>query len=145
MAVTLDIGQADNVHPPDKQTVAARLALAARDMVYGESLPFQSPLFREATPEIQADGSTAMRVWFDHGKGLTYRGKPATGFELAGPDGKFISAQANVQGDTVVVSAPALAKPTYVRYGWMGVMDNNLFNAAGLPASTFTSQTEPIH
>ena len=144
MAVTLDIGLAGNVHPPDKQTVGARLSDAARAIAYGEKLAYQSPLFRQATTELQGDGTTAMRVWFDHGEGLTYRGKLATGFEVAGADRKFIPAQARVEGDTVLVTAPALTQPEYVRYGWMGVMDNNLFNAAGFPASTFTSQPDPV-
>ena len=142
MAVTLDIGLAGNVHPPDKQTVGNRLALAARSMVYGEKVQYESPLFRQATTVSQADGSTAMRVWFNHGEGLTYHGKPATGFELAGVDGKFSAAEAKVEGDTVLVSAPSVPRPVYVRYGWMGVVDNNLYNAAGFPASTFTSQPD---
>ena len=142
MAVTLDVGQSGNVHPPDKQTVAERLALPARAMVYGERIPYASPLFREATRELQPDGSYAMRVWFDHADGLTYRGKPATGFELAGADGKFAAAQAQVQGESVLVTAPSIHEPAYVRFGWMSVVENNLFNAQGLPASTFTSETE---
>ena len=140
MAVTLDIGLAGNVHPPDKQTVAARLALAARAMVYGERVPYASPLFRQVAREQQPDGTLALRVWFDHGEGLTYRGRPATGFEVAGPDGKFLPAEAQVQGETVLVRSAGLPAPAYVRYGWMGVMDSNLFNADGLPASTFTSE-----
>ena len=143
MAVTLDVGQAENVHPPDKQTVAARLALAARDMVYGEKLEYQSPLFREATTELAPDGTVAMRVWFDHSAGLTYRGQAANGFELAGADRKFVRAQARIEGETVLVSAPTLPKPMYVRYNWMGVIESNLYNAAGLPASTFTSEPPP--
>ena len=139
MAVTLDIGTPGNVHPPDKQTVGNRLALAARSMTYGEKVAYQSPLFRQATAESQSDGTSAMRVWFDHAEGLTYRGQPATGFELAGADETFVAAQAKVEGDTVLVSAPGIPKPMYVRYGWMGVMESNLFNAAGLPASTFSS------
>ncbi len=145
MAVTLDVGLADNVHPPDKQTVATRLALAARDIVYGEQVAYESPLFRQATTELRDGGDAAIRVWFDGAKGLTYRGKPETGFELAGADGRFVPAQARVEGETVLVSAPSLPHPVYVRYGWMGVMQNNLYNAAGLPASTFTSQPEPTH
>ncbi len=145
MAVTLDVGLADNVHPPDKQTVAARLALPARAMVYGEKVAYASPLFREATRELQPDGSYAMRVWFEHGEGLTYRGKPATGFELAGRDGKYVAAQAQVQGESVLVSASSIHEPAYVRFGWMSVVENNLYNAQGLPASTFTSDTELPH
>ena len=145
MAVTLDVGEADNVHPPDKQTVAHRLALAARHMVYGESdLPYASPLFREATTELQPDGGTAIRVWFTHAQGLTSHGQPIDAFEIAGADHHFVPAQAHIDGDTVVVSSPELKDPVYVRYGWMGVVDHNLYNAAGLPASTFTSENWPL-
>lgn len=140
MAVTLDVGLPDNVHPPDKQTVAERLALPARAMVYGERIPYASPLFRQATQELQPDGSTALRVWFDHAEGLHYKSGAAAGFEVAGQDGKFVPAQARVEGTSVLVSAPTLTAPVFVRYGWMGVMENNLYNAQGLPASTFTSQ-----
>jgi sialate O-acetylesterase len=143
MAVTLDVGQADNIHPPDKQTVGARLALAARNIAYGEPIPYRGPSFRQATPELGKDGMTTMRVWFDHADGLTYRGRPATGFELAGADRHFLPAQAQVEGETVVVSAPTVKQPIYVRFGWSSVVDNNLYNAAGLPASTFTSEPNP--
>ncbi len=145
MAVTLDVGEADNVHPPDKQTVAHRLALAARHMVYGESdLPYESPLFRQATAELQPDGSTALRVWFTHAQGLTAHGQPIDAFELAGADHHFVPAHARIDGETVVVSSPDLRNPVYVRYGWMGVVNHNLDNAAGLPASTFTSEDWPL-
>ena len=144
MAVTLDVGLADNVHPPDKQTVGHRLALAARHMVYGEAdLPYASPLFRQATTELEPDGATALRVWFDHAQGLTARGAPIDAFEIAGADHHFVPAQARIDGQTVLVSASAVPHPVYVRYGWMGVMPHNLYNAAGLPASTFTSETFP--
>ena len=143
MAVTLDVGQADNIHPPDKQAVGARLALAARNIAYGEPIPYRGPSFRQATPELGKDGMTTMRVWFDHADGLTYRGRPATGFELAGADRHFLPAQAQVEGETVVVSAPTVKQPIYVRFGWSSVVDNNLYNAAGLPASTFTSEPNP--
>lgn len=145
MAVTLDIGEADNVHPPDKQSVGHRLALAARHMIYGEAdLPYASPLFRQATAELQPDGSTALRVWFTHAQGLTAHGQPIDAFEVAGADRHFVPAQARIDGDTVVVSSPDLKNPVYVRYGWMGVVNHSLYNAAGLPASTFTSENWPL-
>ena len=136
MAVTLDIGTKDNVHPPDKQTVAARLALAARATVYGErGLEYSGPLFREATVE-----GSAMRVWFDHAEsGLTSQGVPA-GFEIAGEDGKFVPATAKIDGSTVVVEASGVSQPKFVRYGWASWTDANLFNKDKLPASTFTSK-----
>ncbi len=136
MAVTLDIGTKDNVHPPDKQTVGARLALAARAMVYGErGLEYSGPLFREATIE-----GSSMRVWFSHAdSGLTSNGAPAS-FEIAGKDGEFVPATAKIDGSTVLVQAEGVAHPKFVRYGWAGWTDANLFNKDGLPASTFTSK-----
>ena len=145
MAVSLDVGLADNVHPPDKQTVGARLALAARDMVYGEKLPYEGPLFREASTELNPDGSTSVRAWFDHANGLTFRGNPAGGFEIAGADHHFAPADAHIEGSTVVVSSKTVQHPVYVRYGWMSVVTNNLSHAAGLPTSTFSSEPNPVH
>jgi sialate O-acetylesterase len=137
MAVSLDVGNRDNVHPADKQTVAARLALAARALVYGEpQLEYSGPLFRSATVE----GKT-MRVWFDHAKdGLAVHGFQLDGFEIAGEDGKFVPATAKVDGNTVVLEASGISHPKAVRYGWASFTDANLFNKEGLPASTFTSE-----
>jgi sialate O-acetylesterase len=143
MAVSLDVGKADNVHPPDKQTVAARLALAARATVYGERVPDSGPAFREATVETGADGTVSMRAWFDHGEGLYLGGKPEEGFELAGADHRFMAAVATVEGQTIRVTSPQVPNPKYVRYGWMSVVTNPLFNAAHLPAPTFTSEASP--
>jgi sialate O-acetylesterase len=144
MAVTLDIGESANVHPADKQTVGARLALAARAMVYGEPVAYRSPLFRQATSELRPDGSTALRVWFDNAEKLSSRGKPVTGFELAGEDRHYVPATSHIDGTTVIVSSPSVPHPLYVRYGWTSYFDTNLFNAAGLPASTFTSDDSPL-
>lgn len=143
MAVTLDIGSRDNIHPPDKQDVGHRLALIARHMVYGENVAWASPLFRQATSEIEPDGTPAMRVWFSNADGLTSRGAPIDAFEIAGADHHFVPAQARIDGETVVVSSPSVPHPVYVRYAWQGYVANNLFNAAGLPASTFTSERIP--
>ncbi|GAC1659481.1 MAG: sialate O-acetylesterase [Acidobacteriaceae bacterium] len=145
MAVSLDVGTPGNVHPPDKQTVGHRLALAARNLVYGEKTAYQGPTFREATTELTKDGSSAIRVWFDHADGLTFRGKTATGFEVAESDHHFFEASAHLEGDTVVVSAPGVTHPAYVRFGWSSVVENSLYNAASLPASTFTSEKNVGH
>jgi sialate O-acetylesterase len=145
MAVSLDVGLSDNVHPPDKQTVGGRLALAARATVYGEQVAYSGPSFREATTELTKGGNETMRIWFNYGKGLTYRGKPETGFELAGADHRFVPAQAQIDGETVRVTSNEIKHPKYVRYGWSSVVENSLYNAAGLPTSTFTSERNPIH
>jgi sialate O-acetylesterase len=135
MAVTLDVGEANNIHPADKQTVAARLALAARHMVYGESVDYLGPLFREATAQ-----PGAMRVWFDNAESLSTHTGKVEGFDVAGADGRFVPAEAAIEGSTVVVKSLQVAEPKYVRYAWNGIAPSGLYNAAGLPASTFASQ-----
>jgi len=140
MAVTIDIGNPDNVHPADKQTVGARLARAARVLAYGETVEYAGPMFRQAGPE---DG--AMRVWFDHASGLMAKGGSLEGFELAGDDRKFVSAEARIDGDTVIVRDAGVTAPKYVRYGWANAPVVNLYNSDGLPASPFTSEdTIPV-
>ena len=144
MAVSLDVGLADNVHPPDKQTVAARLALAARNMVYGEKVTYEGPMFREATTERDSSGTSVLRVWFDHGEGLSFHGQPAVGFEIAGEDHRFVAATARIDGPSVAVTASGIAEPRYVRFAFSSVVTSSLYNSAGLPASTFTSEPLPI-
>ncbi|MGA3028284.1 MAG: sialate O-acetylesterase [Bryobacteraceae bacterium] len=136
MAVTVDIGDPDNVHPADKQTVGARLALAARALAYGEHPEYSGPLFRQAAPDEQG-----MRVWFDHaGDGLLAKGGALEGFEIAGSDHRFVKAEARIDGNTVVVTSSQVQAPGYVRYGWENAPVMNLYNSAGLPASPFTSE-----
>ena len=136
MAVTIDVGNPDNVHPGNKQTVAARLALAARALAYGERVEYSGPLFRQAVPD-----AAGMRVWFDHvSGGLAAKGGAPVGFEIAGEDRRFVGATASIDGATVVVASPQVPAPRYVRYGWANAPEANLYNSAGLPASPFTSE-----
>jgi sialate O-acetylesterase len=135
MAITIDIGNPDNVHPTNKVEVGLRLARAARALSYSEQIEYSGPAFRQATPE-----GGAIRVWFDHAKGLTAKGGELTGFEVAGRDGKFSPATASIEGATVVVTSAAVAEPVIVRYGWANSPLCNLFNGEGLPASPFTSE-----
>jgi sialate O-acetylesterase len=135
MAVTIDIGNPDNVHPTDKVDVGHRLALAARALSYGEGINYSGPAFRQATPE-----GSAIRIWFDHhAKGLAAKGGDVTGFEVAGADGKFFPATAKIDGNTILAASDAVAEPKYVRYGWANSPQCNLFNGEGLPASPFSS------
>jgi len=147
MAVSMDVGEAENVHPPDKQTVASRLAMAAHVMVYHDSNSGDAgPMFRQATTE-----PGAMRVWFDHASGGLQTGVAPAGstvtadtfrsaFEVAGDDGNFVPAQAKIEGETVVVTSSAVPNPRYVRYAWANDATGGLYNRAGLPASTFSSR-----
>jgi sialate O-acetylesterase len=141
MVVSLDVGTLDNVHPPDKQTVGARLALAARGLVYGDGSDYSGPVFRQATTE-----PGGMRVWFDHASGGLHMahadasGSFESAFEVAGDDRKFIPAHAVVDGETVLVTSSAVRNPRYVRYAWANESKGGLYNREGLPASTFTSE-----
>lgn len=138
MAVTIDIGNPDNVHPADKQDVGHRLALAARALTYGETIEYSGPMYRQAS----IDGNK-VQVWFDHaGAGLEAKGGALTGFEIAGQDKKFVPATAAIKGDSVEVSSPQVADPAYVRYGWSNAPTVNLFNKDGLPASPFTTEKD---
>jgi sialate O-acetylesterase len=135
MAVTIDIGNPTGIHPADKEDVGHRLALWARAISYGEHVEDSGPLFRQAVPE-----NGGMRVWFNHAaSGLVVKGGQLTGFEVAGMDGKFVSAQARVNGNSIIVSSASVPKPHYVRYGWAANPACNLYNGDGLPASPFSS------
>ncbi len=135
MAVTTDVGDAANIHPIRKQPVGERLALAARVLSYGEHLEYSGPVFEKLT----IDGARAI-VSFTHvGQGLVAQGDALKGFTLAGTDGKFLPAQAVIEGSTVIVSADKISQPVAVRYGWAMMPDGNLFNREGLPAAPFRS------
>ncbi len=134
MAVAIDVGLPNNVHPPDKQVVGERLSLWARDLSYGEHVEDSGPLFRSATPM-----NGTMIVTFNHAEGLVAHGGAVQGVEIAGADKAFVPATAKIEGDRLTVSSPAVAAPLYVRYAWRNFPEANLYNKAGLPASPFTS------
>ena len=135
MAVTIDIGESNDIHPKDKQDVGKRLALAALHIAYQQTGEYSGPMFREATPE-----AAGMRVWFTHAEGLQARGGGAvTGFTVAGADGSFVPANATIEGDTLLVSSSQIPNPVAVRYAWADDPVSNLVNQAGLPASPFRS------
>jgi sialate O-acetylesterase len=135
-AVTIDVGDPKDVHPLDKKTVGRRLALAARQVAYGETLVYSGPVYRSVVFE-----NDRARLSFDlGGSALAVRGggNDVRGFEIAGADGRFHPARAVVDGDNVVVRSDAVAKPQAVRYGWRdNPEDADLTNRDGLPASPF--------
>lgn len=136
MAVTLDVGTPGNVHPPDKQTVGHRMALAARALAYGEAVAYTGPLFARADAE-----GDHVRVGFeDRAAKLECRGSRCTGFEVAGEDHKFAPADASIDGYSVVLRSSAIPAPRYARYAWANAPEANLQDSNGLPASTFTSE-----
>ncbi len=143
MVVAIDIGDANNIHPKNKQEVGSRLALAARALAYHESIPCSGPIYDSMTIE----GSTIHLRFKNTDGGLVARGDKLIGFTIAGEDNKFVWADAKIDGDTIVVSAPQVAKPVAVRYGWADNPPVNLYNGVGLPASPFRTDvavTRPV-
>jgi sialate O-acetylesterase len=140
MAVTIDIGEADDIHPRNKQDVGKRLALAARKVAYGEDIVYSGPLYRS----MEVKGSEVI-LSFDHvGRGLQVDGGgELRGFALAGEDRQFAWAEARIEGDRVRVRSDLVPAPVAVRYGWADNPECNLVNREGLPASPFRTDTWP--
>lgn len=138
MAVTIDIGDAEDIHPANKGPVGARLALAARAIAYTEPIEYSGPVYTA----MKVEGSSAVLAFTHLGGGLVAPGGSLEGFTIAGDDGVFHPASAGIVGDTVVVTSPDVAVPTAVRYGWANVASGNLFNRAGLPASPFRTDVK---
>jgi sialate O-acetylesterase len=135
MAVATDIGEAKNVHPKNKQDVGDRLARIALANVYGGKIEFSGPMYQSMKVEVGF-----IRVKFSHADGLVARDGTLKWFEIAGADGKFVSAGAKIDGQTVIVSSPEISAPVAVRYAWVNFPDGgHLYNSAGLPAAQFRS------
>lgn len=131
MAVTLDCGDAGDIHPIDKAPVGKRLAALARRHVYGEDVPCDGPVLAS----VRADGAS-LRVRFTAATGgLVLRG--SGGFELAGEDGRFVAAVPKLDGDEVVLTAAGIDAPRHVRYAFAAVPAFSLWNGAELPAAPF--------
>lgn len=133
-AVAIDIGEAKNIHPKNKQEAGRRLALNALAGTYGKTVEFSGPVHAGITKE-----KNALRVKFTHAAGLKTKDAAMPGFEIAGPDRVFVSAIARIEGESVIVSAPGIANPVAVRYAWASNPPAPLYNSADLPASPFRS------
>jgi sialate O-acetylesterase len=134
MAITIDVGEAKDIHPKNKQEVGRRLAQWALAKTYGKDVVASGPLYKSK----RIDGDKII-VEFDYvDGGLVVRGgQELKGFAIAGADKKFVWAEAKIVGNTVVVSSPELSAPAAVRYAWANNPACNLFNKAGIPASPF--------
>jgi sialate O-acetylesterase len=140
MAVTTDIGEAANVHAKDKQDVGDRLSRIALAKVYGRSVEFSGPMYES----MKVEGNS-IRVSFSHADGLVARDGSLKWFTIAGADGKFVPADAKIDGSTVVVSSPEVSAPVAVRNAWVNFPDGgHLYNSAGLPAAQFRSDAPKL-
>ena len=138
MAVTTDlVDNIDDIHPKNKQDVGLRLARWALNRTYGKTdVVVSGPLFKS----LKIEGDKAI-VSFAFAKGLKARdGKALSEWEIAGEDGKFVPAEAKIEGETVVVTGKGVEKPTQVRFGWRNIANPNLCNGESLPASPFRSK-----
>ena len=133
MAVAIDLGEWNDIHPDNKKDVGERLALIAEKIAYGENIVYSGPIFQSSKNE-----GNKIIITFDHvGSGLiTKDGEPPAGFAIAGGDKKFRWASAKIEGNTVVVWNDSISDPKFVRYAWAdNPVNPNLYNKEGLPAS----------
>jgi sialate O-acetylesterase len=136
MAVAIDLGEWNDIHPLRKAEVGYRLSLEARRIAYGEkNLVSRSPIFKS----IKIEGNKAILTFENTGSGLIAKdNKPLKGFSIVGSDGKFVWAEATIQNNRVIVSSPQVKNPVAVRYAWADNPEGvNLYNREGLPASPF--------
>jgi len=135
MAVAIDVGEANDIHPKNKQEVGRRLSLCALAQVYFNEMEFSGPLYGGMQIEegkVRLNMSNAQEL-------KTIDGGPIKGFALAGEDKKFHWAKAEIEHDHILVSCPEVPNPVAIRYGWADNPEMNLVNGAGLPASPFRS------
>ncbi|HSI84798.1 MAG: sialate O-acetylesterase [Candidatus Methylacidiphilales bacterium] len=162
MAVLIDVGEAADIHPQNKKDAGERLAAIALARTYGKAVSFSGPVLKTA----MVDGSR-IRLQFNHADGgLLARelpethvisskearteklvrnspGSPLEGFAICGTDRRWVWANATIEGDTVIVEAPSVPQPKFVRYAWAKNPTCNLYNAAGFPASPFRTDDFP--
>ena len=139
LAVTIDTGDPDNLHPKDKRPVGERLALCALAKRYRKHVVYSGPTLQSVK---RLSGSIELRFAHTDG-GLVTKGPKLEEFSIAGEDRKWYWADARIKGKKVVVSSPSVAHPVAVRYAWQGNPAATLFNGAGLPAAPFRTDTWP--
>jgi sialate O-acetylesterase len=142
LAVGIDIGEPNNIHPGNKQEVGRRLALVALKKAYGQDVVAGGPVLKSAE---FTDGKAVLS--FDPGgkdQKLVLKNSATNGFELAGTDGKFVPAVAGVNESTITLTAQGVSEPSLVRYAWYDDPPVSLFNSDGLPAAPFRRIKESV-
>ncbi|RYE11497.1 MAG: sialate O-acetylesterase [Sphingobacteriaceae bacterium] len=141
MAVAIDAGEWNDIHPLDKKDVGDRLALAAEKLAYGDAKVVSSgPVYQSA----KVEGNKIILNFSSVGSGLMAKGGGELNqFAIAGADKRYVWADAKIAGNQVIVSSAQVQNPMYVRYAWAdNPEDANLYNREGLPASPFTTDTK---
>jgi len=136
MAVAIDLGEWNDIHPLDKEDVGKRLALAAEKIAYHENIIYSGPIYQS----MKIDGNKIIISFTNVGGGLIARNGALKYFSIAGDDKKFVWANAIIQNNKVVVWSDAIQHPVAVRYAWADNPEGaNLYNKEGLPASPFAT------
>jgi sialate O-acetylesterase len=139
LAVTIDTGDPDNIHPSDKKIVGERLALVALARHYGKAVPYQGPTLKSVERR-----PGALKIHFDHADGgLVVKGGKLEEFSIAGKDHKWHWADARIEGDAIILSSPNVPQPEAARYAWQSFPKATLYNGAGLPAVPFRTDNWP--
>jgi sialate O-acetylesterase len=135
MATAIDLGNEQDIHPTNKQDVARRLALAAAKIAYGEDVVFSGPTYQS----MYVEGNRARIKFSNLGSGLSIKDNYGyvRGFEIAASDGRFRWAQAEVDGQDILVFNKGVSAPIAVRYSWRNTPDGNVYNKEGLPVIPF--------
>ena len=139
LAVTIDTGDPDNIHPKEKIPAGDRAAFCALAKQYGEKIAYMGPTLKSLDR-----GTNGIRLHFSHtDEGLVVKGLRLDGFQIAGDDRKWVWAEATISRDVITVSSPSVSQPTQVRYAWQSNPVATLYNGAGLPAAPFRTDTWP--
>ncbi|TWU45509.1 Glycosyl hydrolases family 2, sugar binding domain [Novipirellula aureliae] len=138
LAVAIDIGDANDIHPRNKQEVGRRLMLSALKIAYGRDVVASGPKFES----VEYKSEKAIIKFSSIGSGLKAKEGKLKGFAIAGSDKTFVWADAVIDGDQVIVSSPAVSAPVAVRYGWANNPIATLVNEEGLPAIPFRSDVD---
>lgn len=140
LAVAIDVGEADNIHPANKRPVGERLARLALRQVYGQAIAASGPAYAGQVRE-----GNRIRIQFQATASLTASpGLTPGGFAVAGEDRRFFWAEARIEGREVVVSSPEVPRPVAVRYAFLNNPEAGLFDAEGLPAGPFRTDDWPL-
>lgn len=135
---TLGTGEWNDIHPLDKKTIGNRIALAARALVYGEKIVYSAPTLQSATHQ-----ENKVYLTFDMQGGKFDTSETIKGFALAGDDGRFVWADAKIDGNKVIVWSNQVDSPKQVRYAWADNPEGaNLCNTIGLPVGSFRSDVK---
>ena len=133
IAITIDIGESNNIHPANKQEVGRRLSLLALNKTYGKNIIYSGPKYKRLSVNNEQIIIDFVNIY----DGLKMKGEDITGFEIASDDKIFYTAEATINGNSIIVSSENIENPVAVRYGWSSDPKCNIYNSADLPLQPF--------